>query len=98
MKKIMLNTLTAVAMTVALAANALAQPQTEGEVRRIDKDAKKITLRHGPIKNLDMPAMTMVFRVKDAALLEKVNVGDKIKFHAERISGGYAVTDIEPAK
>lgn len=70
----------------------------DGEVRRIDKDAKKLTLRHGPIPNLDMPAMTMVFQVKDAAMLEKVNVGDKVKFNAEKIPGGYAVTHVEAAK
>lgn len=71
---------------------------TDGEVRRIDKDSKKITLRHGPIQNLDMPAMTMVFQVKDAAMLDKVNVGDKVKFNAEKIPGGYAVTHMEGAK
>ncbi len=70
----------------------------DGEVRRIDKDAKKITLRHGPIKNLDMPPMTMVFQVKDAALLDKVNTGDKVKFQAEKVTGGFAVTHIEAAK
>lgn len=71
---------------------------TDGEIRRVDKDAKKLTIRHGPIKNLEMPAMTMVFQVKDPALLEKVNVGDKVKFNAERIPGGYAVTAIETVK
>jgi Cu/Ag efflux protein CusF len=71
---------------------------TDGEVRRIDKDARKLTLRHGPFVNLDMPPMTMVFQVKDAALLDKVNVGDKVKFNAEKIPGGYAVTHIEPAR
>lgn len=69
----------------------------DGEVRKVDKDAKKITLRHGPIKNLDMPPMTMVFQVKDPALLDKVKVGDKVKFNAEKISGGYAVTHVEAA-
>lgn len=75
-----------------------AAAMSEGEVRRIDKDAKKLTLRHGPIPNLDMPPMTMVFQVKDAAMLDKVNVGDKVKFNAEKIPGGYAVTTIELAK
>jgi len=68
----------------------------EGEVRRVDKDAKKITIKHGPLEKLDMPAMTMVFQVKDPALLDKVKVGDKVKFDAEKIAGGYAVTKIEP--
>jgi Cu/Ag efflux protein CusF len=70
---------------------------SEGEVRRVDKDAKKITLRHGPLQNLDMPAMTMVFQVKDPSLLEKVKVGDKVKFRAEKAGSQYIVTQIEPA-
>ncbi len=71
---------------------------SEGEVRKVDKDAKKITLKHGEIKNLEMPAMTMVFQVKDVALLEKVKAGDKVKFKAEKAASGYAVTEIEVAK
>ena len=71
---------------------------TEGEVRRVDKDAKKLTIRHGPILNLDMPAMTMVFQVKDPAMLDKLNNGDKIKFFAEKIGSAITVTRIEPAK
>ena len=71
---------------------------SDGEVRKIDKDAKKITLKHGEIKNLEMPAMTMVFQVKDTTLLDKVKTGDKVKFKAEKVSSGYALTDIEVAK
>ena len=71
---------------------------SEGEVRKINKDTNKITLKHGELKNLDMPAMTMVFQVKDAALLDKVKVGDKVKFKAEKVAGGIAVTEIELAK
>lgn len=71
---------------------------SDGEVRKIDIDAKKITLRHGPIQNLDMPAMTMVFQVKDPALLDKVKAGDKIKFSAEKAGGAFIVTHIEPPK
>ena len=71
---------------------------SDAEVRKVDKDAKKITLKHGEIKNLEMPAMTMVFQVKDAALLEKVKAGDKVKFKAEKVNSGYAVTEIEVAK
>lgn len=70
----------------------------EGEVRRVDKDAKKLTIRHGPITNLDMPAMTMVFQVKDPAMLDKVNVGDKVKFSAEKTGGAFTVTRIETSK
>lgn len=69
----------------------------DGEVRKVDKDAKKITLRHGPLASLDMPAMTMVFQVADAAMLEQVKVGDKVKFEAEKIGGGYRITKLAPA-
>jgi len=67
----------------------------EGEVRKIDKDAKKITLKHGPIKSLDMPGMTMVFQVKDPALLDKLVAGDKIMFTAEQLQGAMVVTGAE---
>ena len=67
----------------------------EAEVRKIDKDAKKVTLKHGPIKNLDMPGMTMVFQVKDVALLDKFVVGEKIMFTAEQQQGAYVVTGAE---
>jgi len=70
----------------------------EGEVRNVDKDAKKITIKHGPIQSLDMPPMTMVFQVKDAALLDQVKTGDKIKFTAEKVGGAVTVTQIETAK
>ena len=69
----------------------------EGEVRRVDKDAKKITIKHGPLDKLDMPAMTMVFQVKDPEMLERVKAGDKVKFEAEKIGGAFTVTKIEPA-
>jgi Cu/Ag efflux protein CusF len=70
----------------------------DGEVRRIDKDARKLTLRHGEIRNLDMPRMTMVFQVRDAALLDKVKVGDKVKFRAEKVGPDFVVTAIEAVK
>lgn len=82
----------------AAQAKTSAAAMADGEVRRIDKAAQKITLRHGPIQNLDMPPMTMVFQVRDPALLDKVNTGDKVKFNAEKIPGGYAVTHIETAQ
>ena len=69
----------------------------EGEVRKIDKDAGKITLKHGPIPNLDMPGMTMVFRVKDPAMLDVVKTGDKVRFTADKVGGALTVTDIAPA-
>lgn len=70
----------------------------EGEVRKVDVDTKKITLKHGEIKNLEMPAMTMVFQVKDPAMLDKVKPGDKVRFRAEKMNGALTVTDIEPVK
>lgn len=73
-------------------------PMTDGEVRKVDMETKKITIRHGAIENLGMPPMTMVFQVKDPALLEKVKTGDKVKFLAEKSGGAYTVLQIEPAK
>ena len=67
----------------------------EGEVRRVDAEAKKLTIRHGPIANLDMPAMTMVFQVRDSALLQHVKAGDKIRFAADKIDGAYVLTQVE---
>jgi len=78
--------------------SAGAQSMSEGEVRKVDKDAGKLTLEHGPIPNLDMPPMTMVFRVKDAAMLDAVKQGDKVKFAAENVGGQIVVTKIEPAQ
>ena len=80
------------------AGTAQAAAMADGEVRKIDKDAKKITLRHGEIRNLEMPPMTMVFQVKDAALLDKVKTGDKVKFRAEKVGAAYTVTAIEPVR
>ncbi len=71
---------------------------TEAEVRKVDVASKKITLKHGEIKSMDMPPMTMVFQVKDAAMLEKVKAGDKVRFKAEKAGGAMMVTEIEPAK
>lgn len=73
-------------------------PLTDGEVRKVDMEYKKITIKHGEIKNLDMPGMTMVFGVKDAALLDKIKTGDKVKFSAEKSGGAIVVTDIQLAK
>jgi Cu(I)/Ag(I) efflux system periplasmic protein CusF len=82
------------AMVIAQASTAM----TEGEVRKVDKGSGKITLKHAEIRNLDMPAMTMVFQVKDAALLDRVKQGDKVRFHAEKVNDVMVVTAIEPAK
>lgn len=81
-------------VTIAQAGAAL----SDGEIRKVDKDAKKITIKHGPLANLDMPPMTMVFQVRDAALLDQVKAGDKVKFEAEKVGSAFTVTKIEPAK
>ena len=78
------------------AAWAQAAAPTQGEVRKVDKSAGKITLQHGEIRNLDMPPMTMVFTAKDPALLDKVKAGDKVSFGAAKEGGQYVVTAIEP--
>ena len=80
------------------AASQSAEPLVDGEVRKVDKEANKITIRHGAIQNLDMPPMTMVFQVKDAAVLEKLKVGDKIRFQAQKVAGQYTATRIERAQ
>jgi Cu/Ag efflux protein CusF len=69
-----------------------------GEVTKIDQSAGKITIRHGPIKALDMDAMTMVFRAQDPAMLKQVKVGDKIKFEAGRVDGQITVTKIQKSR
>jgi Cu(I)/Ag(I) efflux system periplasmic protein CusF len=71
---------------------------TDGEVRKVDLDTKKITLRHSEIKSLGMPGMTMVFQVKDPAMLDKVKTGDKVRFTAEKMNGALTVTNIEAAQ
>ena len=73
-------------------------PATDGEVRKIDKGAGKITLKHGPIPNIEMPPMTMVFNAAEPAMLDRVKAGDKVRFTADKIGGQYTVTQIEPAK
>ena len=82
----------------AAAAAATSLPMTDAEIRKIDLENKKVTLKHGEIKNLDMPGMTMVFQVKDTAMLEKVKAGDKVKFTADKVNGAYTVMTIELAK
>lgn len=92
------------AVTVLAVSFAHAQPTssttplTDGEVRKVDRAQGKLTLRHGPLPNLDMPAMTMVFRVKDPSMLDQVKEGDRIKFTADRIDGAITVTELEVGK
>jgi Cu(I)/Ag(I) efflux system periplasmic protein CusF len=88
---------TALALSLLAATFAQAQALTDGEVRKIDKAQGRITLKHGEIRNMGMPPMTMVFRVKDAKALETLAVGDKVRFAVDRIDGQYMVTTISKA-
>ena len=81
--------------TVAVAQSTL--PKVDAEVRKVDLQTRKITLKHGDIPNLDMPAMSMVFQVEDAALLERVKAGDRVRFTADKVRGTYTVMSLEPA-
>lgn len=78
--------------------DGMAASLSEGEVRKIDKEAKKITLKHGDIKNLDMPGMTMVFTVRDKSQLAKLKPGDKVQFVVVQEGGKMVVTDIQPVR
>lgn len=71
---------------------------TAGEVKKVDRESMKITIKHGPIENLKMPPMTMVFRVKDEAMLDGLDAGAKIRFRAEESEGGYLVTRLQKGK
>jgi Cu/Ag efflux protein CusF len=82
---------------IASAADA-AQAMSDGEVRKVDREQAKVTLRHGPIGNLGMPAMTMVFKVADVKALDTFRAGDKVRFVAARVAGAITITEIEVAK
>jgi Cu(I)/Ag(I) efflux system periplasmic protein CusF len=87
------------ALLIAAALPAMAQQLANGEIRKVDKKAGTVTIKHGPIQAIDMPAMTMVFQAKEAAMLDRVKAGDKVKFQAEMAAGGkVTVTQIEPMK
>ena len=85
--------------SILTSADAFAQgAMVQGEVKKIDAAAGKITLKHGPIKNLEMDAMTMVLRVNDPGMLKNLKVGDKVKFEAERASEGVTITKMQKSK
>jgi Cu(I)/Ag(I) efflux system periplasmic protein CusF len=86
------------AAPIGAASSASSAGLSEGEVRKVDRDQARLTLRHGPIDNLQMPAMTMVFRVADAKLLDGLKDGDKVRFHADRLGGAITITAIEAAR
>lgn len=82
-----------------LATAAWAQPaMTAGEITKLDKAGGRVTLKHGEIKNLDMPPMTMNFRVANPKLLDGVNVGDRVQFVAEKVNGQFTVTVLNKAR
>ncbi len=91
------TTLIALMAWGALPAARAQATTTAAEVLKVDKAAGKLTLKHGEIKNLDMPAMTMGFRVRDPKMLDDVAVGDRVRFVAERIDGQYVVTALSKA-
>ncbi|GAB3253614.1 copper-binding protein [Chitinimonas naiadis] len=82
------------AATSTVAADAV----TEGEVKKVDKEQKKITIKHGEIKNLGMPPMTMIFKVKDPAMLDAVKSGDKVNFVVEKLAEGLTVVMLKTAQ
>lgn len=90
----------ALAAAVAMTVTAVSQgtfadmSMVDGQVTKIDQSSAKMTLRHGPIKNLDMDSMTMVFRVKDTAMLRAIKVGDKVQFQADRVNGALTIVQI----
>lgn len=83
------------AVMLTLGGNAFAQEYTKGEIQKIDTAQKKLTIKHGELKNLEMPAMTMVFVVADEAMLNKVKEGQAIEFIADRVNGRITVTEIK---
>jgi Cu(I)/Ag(I) efflux system periplasmic protein CusF len=80
------------------ATTAAGSEMADAEVRKVDKENRKVTLKHGAIKSLDMPPMTMVFQVKDASMLDKLQPGDKVRFRATSDGGKMTVTEIQPVK
>jgi Cu(I)/Ag(I) efflux system periplasmic protein CusF len=92
---VMLATL---ALVLAVGAAPAFAQAVDGEVMKVDQSAGKITIKHGPMKQFDMDAMTMVFRARDSDALKTMKVGDKIKFVPERIDGQFTATRIEKAK
>lgn len=91
-------TLASTSLMAQTAVTAKSAEMTSGEVRKVDLEAQKITLKHGEIKNLDMPGMTMVFKATNPSMLDKVKAGDKVNFTAEKRDGAIVVTAIEVAK
>ena len=96
----MIRRIAAALLAFGLAASAFAQATwADGEIRKVDPKTGKVTLKHGEIKNLDMPPMTMVYTVRDKALLAGLKAGDKVQFTADKDAAGeYQLTAIQPKK
>ena len=85
-------------LALPFAALAVDNALSEGTVKKIDAPTQRVMLAHGPIANLGMPPMTMMFKVKDAAMLKQIKEGDKVRFRAEEVGGDYTVVRIEAAR
>ena len=85
-------------MSATPAVKPMAVEPTDGEVRKVDRKGRKITLKHGEIKNLGMAPMAMQFEVRNRALIDKLKVGDKVRFKAIYQGGKYIATEIRPAR
>jgi Cu(I)/Ag(I) efflux system periplasmic protein CusF len=90
-----IKTVLAAAALLLAAPAVLAQAAVSGEVQKLDPAAQRVTIKHGGIKHLDMPAMSMIFRVRDPKQLEGLAVGDRVRFVAEKVDGNYTVTSIQ---
>ncbi|AUW42334.1 copper-binding protein [Rhizobium leguminosarum] len=95
MKTAMIKIGLATLLCASAAFGAFAEEFTKGVVNKVDTKAKKVTIKHEDLKNLDMPAMTMVFRVEDPALVEKLKEGANVEFVAERVNGKLTVTNVK---
>ncbi|MGR9274878.1 copper-binding protein [Rhizobium leguminosarum] len=95
MKTAMIKIGVAALLSASAAFGAFAEEFTRGVVNKVDVKAKKVTIKHEDLKNLDMPAMTMVFRVEDPALLERLKEGANVEFVAERVNGKLTVTEVK---
>ncbi|WP_137935373.1 copper-binding protein [Mesorhizobium comanense] len=92
---LLVKALSTFALVLAIGGSALAQEYVKGEVIKVDAKQKKLTIKHGPLTNLEMPAMTMVFVVAEDGMLEKVKAGQAIEFTADRVNGRITVTGIK---
>ena len=97
MKHTLTRTFGGLIVGLSVTLSVQAQP-VDGEVKEIDVEAGKVTLKHGPIPNLDIPAMKMAFRVANPAWLQKLQVGDKVTFEADKVGGQFTVTAIDVRK